>query len=81
MNTIKQFQVGQTYSTRSACDYDCVFSFTVIKRTAKFVTIEDRHGKVRRCGIKVWDNVESCFPLGSYSMAPIISAEKTAALA
>lgn len=72
--TIK-FEVGQTYSTRSACDYDCVFSFTVVKRTAKTVTIESpTWGQVRR-SIKIWGDVESILPLGSYSMAPVLDAK------
>ena len=29
-----QFQVGKTYATRSACDHDCIFSFTILARTA-----------------------------------------------
>ena len=71
---IKRFKVGETYSTRSACDYDCVFSYTVKKRTAKFITIEDKHGRVRRVGVKVWGNEESAYPEGTYSMCPVISA-------
>ena len=74
---MKQFQTGKDYSCRSVCDHDCIFTVTVLKRTAKTVTV-DVHGrrdlKNKRLGIRVWDNAESINPLGSYSMAPIIRA-------
>lgn len=68
------FQVGSTYEARSACDYDCVWTFTVVSRTSRFITITDRNGEVRRVGVRVWQGVESASPLGTYSMAPVISA-------
>ena len=74
----KTFKIGKTYSTRSACDYECIFSFTVKARSAKFVTLEDRHGRTRRAGVYNWNGIESCRPMGSYSMAPVITAEKEA---
>ena len=76
---MSKFQIGQTYSARSACDYDCVFSFTVTKRTGKFLTIEDRHGKTRRVGVRDRYGVEACSPLGSYSMAPVLFADRASA--
>jgi hypothetical protein len=33
-----QFQIGRTYSTRSICDHNCIFAFTILGRTAKTVT-------------------------------------------
>ena len=67
------FAVGATYSARSACDHNAVWTFTVAKRTAKFITFTD--GK--RVGVKVdrWDGHECAAPFGSYSMAPVIRAE------
>ena len=46
------FQVGQVLQARSACDWDCVFTWTVVSRTAKFMTLDDGHGLVR-VGVKV----------------------------
>jgi len=69
-----KFQIGTTYTTRSACDHECIFAFTVTARSAKFVTLEDRHGRIARAGVKVFDGEERCFPMGRYSMAPVISA-------
>ena len=68
------FQVGSTYEARSASDYDCVWTFTVVSRTSRFITITDRNGEVRRVGVRVWQGVESASPLGTYSMAPVIRA-------
>jgi hypothetical protein len=72
--TIK-FEIGKTYTTRSIGDYDCIYSFTVIKRTEKFVTVENRFGEVVRRKVKMVDDVE-WFIDGNYSMAPIFRADK-----
>jgi hypothetical protein len=69
-----QFRVGQTYSTRSICDHECVFSFTVLARTAKTVTV-NVHGKVVRRGVSIWNGVEQFAPFGRYSMAAIVGAD------
>ena len=70
------FAVGTTYSARSACDHNTVWTFTVAKRSAKFITFTD--GK--RVGVKIdkWDGHEHAAPLGSYSMAPVIRANRPA---
>jgi hypothetical protein len=73
---IKQFQIGRTYATRSACDHDCIFSFAIIDRTEKTVKI-DYHGKVSSKKIRIRDGVEAILPLGSYSMGPFLTAEDT----
>jgi hypothetical protein len=71
-----KFEAGKTYYTRSACDYDCIFSNTIVSRTDKTVTLDN--GK--RCGVKVTgDGVEMIYPKGRYSMAPVYMADKIAA--
>lgn len=72
------FAVGKTYSTRSACDHNCVFRFAIVKRTAKMITFTYL-GKQHTRGVRVRDGVEVCLPLGSYSMAPVITANDVAA--
>jgi hypothetical protein len=72
------FQTGRTYYTRSICDADCIFSFTILGRTAKSVTVQV-HGKTVRRGLSVWNGIEQFKPFGNYSMAAIISADKVAA--
>jgi len=71
----KGFVVGQTLSVRSLGDWDCVFTFTVTKRSEKFVTLDWR-GQVSRVAIRKWtDDVEYCYPLGTYSLAPLLRAD------
>lgn len=76
-NNIIKFQPGLKYSARSVCDYNCIWTFTVIKRTAKFITIEDQYGETKRVGVKVWDTSETAYPLGNYSMCPVIDAAES----
>lgn len=71
---MKQFEIGQTYSTRSICDHDTIFSFDILSRTAKTVVV-NVHGKWVRRGITVYDGVEQFKPFGTYSMCAVISAD------
>lgn len=72
-----KFEIGKTYSTRSICDHNCVFSYTVVARTEKSITI-NKGGKTVRRGVKPdYDGSgEMCYPEGRYSMCPIIRAAK-----
>jgi hypothetical protein len=80
VENVVAFQVGQTYECRSLGDYDCIWRFRVVKRTAQFITIRERDtGEQRRCKVRVWDGVEQVDPLGRYSLSPILSAAKEAA--
>lgn len=69
-----KFQPNQELSVRSMCDYDCVFRFTVVKRTAKTVTLK-YFNELKTVKIRVRDGYEFCYPLGTYSMAPSIDAK------
>ena len=66
--TKTQFIVGESYSRRSICDYDCVFYIKIVSRTEKTVTAEDSFGKVRRYKIQNYGNHEY-IKAGNYSMA------------
>lgn len=69
------FQVGQTVQARSACDSDCVWTFTVLRRTAKFVTLQDVDTlDTMRVGVREHDGEEWASPFGSFSMAPVVRA-------
>ena len=70
----QQFQVGRTYQTRSICDHDCIITATIVRRTAKRVTVQLRD-RVKVLGIGTYDGVEFIRPWGNYSMSPIIRAE------
>jgi hypothetical protein len=74
-----EFVVGETYSVRSLGDWECIWTFTVVKRTAKFVTLVDAHGDTYRVGVTTWDGVERCMPFGRYSMAPSLVADRPVA--
>lgn len=74
---MKKFEIGKTYSMRSACDHDCVWTYTVTDRTEATITITD--GKAtKKCRIvknlSEWRGAETVRPLGSYSMCPLLSA-------
>ena len=67
------FIVGKTYTAKSACDQDCIFSATVINKTAKTVIIKTRTEGAKRC--KVHTSIfggQYFYPFGRYSMAPIM---------
>lgn len=71
----RQFEAGHTYTCRSVCDYDCVFSFEVTKRTAKTIWIKYM-GRVTARRVRVVQGVECCDPHGRYSMSPVLYAGK-----
>lgn len=73
----KTFEVGRTYKARSAADWDCVWSFEVVARSAKFITItEEDDPKPRRVGVYTFQGVEHAKPLGTFSLCPILAADK-----
>jgi hypothetical protein len=68
-----KFEAGRTYWTRSIVDADSTVQVTVARRTAK--TITTPAGKVLRISLG-FDGVEMVKPWGSYSMCPIIGADR-----
>jgi len=76
---MKTFEVGKEYSMRSVCDHDCVWTFKVIARTAKTITVvgigHSLCGQFRINGkVSEWAGRETVYPLGRYSMAPVLRA-------
>lgn len=74
---MKKFEVGRSYSMKSVCDHDCIWTYTVTARTAQTITITD--GKnVQKCRIdkkiSEYRNTETVYPLGKYSMCPSLTA-------
>lgn len=72
-----KFEIGKKYTMRSVCDHDCIWEYEVINRTAQTITITD--GKdVKKCrvvkALSEMDNRECIYPLGKYSMSPILRA-------
>ena len=73
-----KFEAGKTYFMRAIGDHECVWKYTVTKRTASTVTLDNgKETILSKINKKVneWNNTESVFPLGRYSMAPILRAE------
>ena len=74
---MKKFEIGKTYSMRSICDHNCVWTYTVTARTAKTITISDGN-KSLKCRViqktSEYRGVETIYPLGQYSMAPSLTA-------
>lgn len=72
-----RFLINSTYSTRSSCNHECVYTFAIIKRTFKSVWIlEAGEKEIIRKKIIMHEGVETIYPLGKYSMAPILRADK-----
>ncbi len=72
----KTFEVGRTYKARSAAQWNCIWSFEVVARTAKFITITEDTGETRRVGVYTFQGVEHAKPFGTFSLCPILAADK-----
>ena len=70
---MKKFEAGKSYYTRSICNQDCIFAYTVAKRTDKTATLVDASGTAKRYKVRADGNTERII-LGSYSMAPVLDA-------
>jgi len=73
-----KFKQDQELQTRFIGDWDSKLKATVIKRTAKTVTLSLKgYRDPKRCKIHLdSDNNEFCYPLGQYSMNPVFRANK-----
>jgi hypothetical protein len=74
----KQFEINKIYTTFLATNFDTKLSYRITRRTAKSVWIRDLQcpkEPIRRRAVKVHEGIETIFPEGRYSMAPILSAE------
>lgn len=70
--TAKAFVVGQTYSCRSIGDHECIYTFTITRRTAHTVWLKERGETEVARRVFTFDGFEAVKPYGSYSMAPIL---------
>ena len=72
---MKQFKVDNTYSMRSVCDHNCIWECKVISRTKCFLTLKvSGYRDPIKCKVSQYEGEETCFPLGHFSMAPILRA-------
>lgn len=69
------FAVGSVYGTGHG---DYTWMFEVVARTARFVTLRDSVSELHRVKVHIdaRDGGEWALPLGSYSMAPVIRADR-----
>ncbi len=70
-----RFEVGVSYFCRSLGDSECIWHFSIIRRTESSVWVEV-NGKECRRSIRVWSGVEKFEPFGRYSMSPVVSADR-----
>lgn len=78
-----KFEVGNIYACRSICNYDCVWYFRVVSRTKSTITIlkdGEKNPVSKRINKQLSETLdaESVYPLGNFSMAPILSADDSA---
>lgn len=67
------FTAGQTYAGRYIGDSELAEVYTITRRTAKFVTLENSDGKTKRVGIRVRDGVEYArWNVGITAESPLI---------
>jgi hypothetical protein len=72
-----KFETGKTYRTRSLGDYDCVLDYKIISRTAKTLKSFDKmDNQIKTYRISICEDVEQFKPWGSFSMCPMMSADK-----
>ena len=71
---MNKFIVGNHYYMSSPCQYTCVWKYTVAKRTDKTVLLADDDDGIKRCKIMKDNDGEYCYPLGRYSMCPVLRA-------
>ena len=74
---MKKFEVGKQYTHGWIGDSELFTTWTVIKRTAKTITIQ--HCKeVKTCRViqklSEWEDAECLFPYGNHSMCPTLRA-------
>ena len=79
---MKTFKTNEIYKCRSICDYNCVWTYKVVKRTAATITIKDMDSKdIKTCRISKklseYFGSEMVHPMGNYSMAPSLWADRS----
>ena len=75
---MKKFEIGKKYSMTSPCDHNCVWVFKVTGRTEKTITVINEWGDTQNLRVNKkaseWNNAETVYPLGKYSMCPALEA-------
>jgi hypothetical protein len=75
--TIVKFEVGKAYQNHRTGDRNLTVSIKVLSRTEKTIRAETDEG-VKTLRIRLYNGVEQVKPEGSFSKAPIVSANRPA---
>lgn len=75
-----KFEIGKKYSISSICNHETTWDYEVVSRTDHTITIKDLFdGKIKKCriskGLSEYEGYECVYPLGKYSMCPILRAK------
>ena len=62
-----RFEIGNKYYCISVCDQNCRWEYAVTKRTEKSIWIGENRFQIATDG-----ESEYIYPLGKYSMAPVL---------
>lgn len=74
---MKKFEIGKEYITRFIGDSQSILIFSIIKRTAEFITFKEiDDDKIIRRKVYIYDDAENCHPFGIYSLSPVLSANR-----
>lgn len=77
VENIAKFEVGKTYFCQFLGDSDIYLTVKILSRTEKMVTaLMDDQVKKFKIKVMQYNNTESFKPLGTYSLAPTITALK-----
>jgi len=68
-----KFEEGKKYYCTSVCDQNCRWEYIITKRTDKSVWIGKDRFKINE---SYNNEYEYIYPLGKYSMAPVLQAER-----
>lgn len=71
-----KFEAGKRYNMTFIGDSELHVCYEVTKRTEKTITVTDGR-EVKTCRVNTYEGAEFVKPMGSYSMLPILSAERT----
>jgi hypothetical protein len=69
------FQIGSQYLMRFISDYDTTDTYKCVNRTAKTVTLKNRAETITCKVHKDTEGNDYAFPLGRYSMCPILNSK------
>ena len=72
-----KFEEYKTYTNNFIGDAELFFDYSIARRTDKFAWIIGKNEReIKRVKIHIYNDVEYVYPMGRYSMAPVLKADK-----